>query len=102
MGDFVRVATAAEIAPGGMKPVSVGGSHVVICNVDGSYYAFHDQCTHECYPLSGGTLDGRVVTCLLHGARFDVATGEVLGPPAYEPVKTYPVRVDGDDILIAV
>jgi len=85
-----------------MKSVNVGGMYVTICNVDGSIYAFHDQCTHEYYPLSGGTLQGRVVTCLLHGARFDVTTGEVLGPPADEALGTYPVRVDGDDILIAI
>lgn len=99
---FVRVAGRSEIGRGCMKSVKVGAVHVTICNVDGELFAIHDQCTHECYPLSGGTLDGKVVTCLLHGARFDVTTGAVLSPPAYENVKTYAVRVEGEDILIAV
>jgi nitrite reductase/ring-hydroxylating ferredoxin subunit len=85
-----------------MKSVSVSGEHIVICNVEGKFYAMHDQCTHEYYPLSGGTLDGKRLTCLLHGACFDVTSGVVLSPPAYEAVRTYPVRLDGEDILIAI
>lgn len=99
---FVRVARQSEVAPGSMRSVTVAGVHVLICNVDGEYYAVHDQCTHELYPLSGGTLDGRRLTCMLHGACFDVTSGAVLSPPAYEAVKTYPVRLDGEDILIAI
>jgi 3-phenylpropionate/trans-cinnamate dioxygenase ferredoxin subunit len=85
-----------------MKSVSVSGVHVVICNVEGEFYAMHDQCTHEYYSLSSGTLDGTRLTCLLHGACFDVTSGAVLSPPAYEAVRTYPVRLDGEDILIAI
>lgn len=99
---FVRVARQSEIVPGNMKSVNVAGEHVLICNVEGEFYAIHDQCTHEYFPLSSGRLDGSKVTCLLHGACFDVTTGAVLSPPAYEAVRTYPVRLDGEDILIAI
>jgi nitrite reductase/ring-hydroxylating ferredoxin subunit len=98
---FVRVAGRGEIRAGEMMAVEVEGDPVLLCNVDGEYYAVHDECTHECFPLSEGTLKGHCVTCLLHGARFDVRNGEVLALPAYGPVKTYAVRVEGDDILIA-
>ena len=74
----------------------------MVCNVDGEYYAVHDECTHECFPLSEGSLDGHTVTCMLHGASFDVRTGDVLAPPAYESLRLYRVRVDGEDIYIAI
>ena len=62
----------------------------------------HDECTHECFPLSAGELEGRVITCMLHGAQFDVGSGEVLALPAYESLRTYEVRVEGEDIFVAL
>jgi Ferredoxin subunits of nitrite reductase and ring-hydroxylating dioxygenases len=54
------------------------------------------------YPLADGELDGETVTCIYHGAKFNVRTGEVLALPAYEPVETYQVKVEGDDIYVFV
>jgi len=68
-------------------------------NVSG-FYALSDTCTHRRGPLSEGTVEGAEVTCPWHGAKFDVRTGAVLGPPAGQAVKTYPVRVTGPDIEI--
>ena len=99
---FVRVAAVGEVAPGEMISVDVDGEQVLLCNVEGDLFAVRDECTHECFPLSEGTLKGRSVVCLLHGARFDVKTGEVLALPAYEAVTTYDVRVEGEDILVGV
>ena len=98
---FVRVAAIDEVPAGAMKSVAVDGVQVLLCNVGGEYYAVHDECTHECFPLSEGTLEGHSLTCILHGACFDVRTGEVLALPAYGPLRTYEVKVDGDDLLIA-
>lgn len=99
---FVRVATRSEVPPGGMKAVDVDGVQIALCNVGGEFYAVHDECTHECFPLSEGTLEGHTLVCILHGARFDVRTGEVLALPAYGPVTTYDIELDGEDILVAV
>jgi 3-phenylpropionate/trans-cinnamate dioxygenase ferredoxin subunit len=99
---FVRVCGVGEVSEGEMKAVEVDGEAVLLCKVEGELYAVHDECTHECFPLSEGTLDGHCVTCLLHGARFDVRSGEVLALPAYGAVKTYAVKVEGDDVLVAV
>ncbi len=82
--------------------MEVEGEPVALLNLNGAFYAVHDECTHECFPLSEGNLHDGELVCLLHGARFDVRTGAVLGPPAYEPVKTYEVRIEGDDIMVAV
>ena len=100
-GRFTKVATTGEVAPGEMISVEVDGDQVLLCNLGGEFCAVHDECTHECFPLSEGTLDGDAVTCLLHGARFSLKTGEVLALPALEPLKTYEVRIDGEDVLIA-
>lgn len=85
-----------------MKGVSPDGTQLLICNVDGSFYAVHDECTHECFPLSAGELEGRVITCMLHGAQFDVGSGEVLALPAYESLRTYEVRIEGEDVFVAL
>lgn len=98
----ITVASTSGIAPGEMRAVDVDGISVLLCNVDGEFFAIRDECTHECFPLSEGKLAGHSVTCALHGASFDVRTGEVLALPAYEAVTTYQVRVEGEDVSIAV
>lgn len=99
---YVTVATRGDVQPGEMRAVDVEGVPVLLCNVEGEYFAVHDECTHECFPLSEGKLDGHTLTCMLHGASFDIKTGEVLALPAYEPVRTYRVRVEGEDVSVAL
>ena len=100
MPKFIRVARREEIGPGQKKIVEVDGMPVVVVNLDGSFYAVEDVCTHDGGPLGEGELEGHQIICPRHGARFDVRTGEVLALPAFEPVPTYEVRVEGDDILV--
>jgi nitrite reductase/ring-hydroxylating ferredoxin subunit len=69
------------VAPGGMKAVEVNGREVVICNCGGTFYAVERRCGHMNSPLDMGTLDGSVLTCPMHCARFDVTTGEALAGP---------------------
>ena len=104
---YVRVADKSEIEVGKMKKVVLGGQEVLIVNVDGSYYAVSSVCTHYGGDLSQGVLEGSVVTCPNHQARFDVATGKVVSPPAealdrpdIEDLPTYSVKVEGQDILV--
>ncbi|MBI3061341.1 MAG: Rieske 2Fe-2S domain-containing protein [Deltaproteobacteria bacterium] len=77
MADFVKVAKTDEIVPGQGKMIEVGGKKIALFNVEGSFHAIDDTCTHRGGPLSEGSLDGKEVTCPFHGARFDVTTGEV-------------------------
>ena len=90
-----------ELPAGTMKAVEAAGEPIVLINSGGAIYALYDSCTHEHFPLSEGTLEGDCVVCMLHGARFDLATGAATAP-AFEDVRTYEVRIDGEDILIAV
>ncbi len=102
MAGFVKAARTEDVALGHGKRVEVSGKKIAIFNVDGSYYAIDDTCTHRGGPLSEGGLDGKEVTCPWHGAVFDVTTGEVLGPPAPKPVSRYDIRISGNDIEVKV
>jgi nitrite reductase/ring-hydroxylating ferredoxin subunit len=87
------VCDAAEVPPGTAKRVVADDREIAIFNVDGELFATDDICSHEEASLSEGELDGHVVECPLHGARFDVRTGKALSLPAVRPVDTFPVRV---------
>lgn len=100
MGEFVKVAETKDIASGAGILVEVDGERIALFNVNGTFYAIGDTCTHAGGPLSEGDLDGDMVTCPWHGAQFDVKTGEAVGPPAQEPVTNYRVKVEGSDLLI--
>ena len=73
---------------------------VAIFHVDGAYYAMDDVCTHDGGPLAEGPVEGNVIECPRHGARFDIRTGEVLSLPATSPVTTYPVRIENGEIQV--
>ena len=68
----------------------------------GQAIAVDDECSHAAIPLSEGDVEGCEIECWLHGSRFDLRTGKPTGPPATEPVAVYPVKVDGDDVLVDV
>ena len=85
----------SEVPPGSVVYLEVDGEGVAVFNVGGTFYATQSTCTHAGGPLDQGTLNGQVVTCPVHRARFDVTTGQVVGPPARRPLKTYQVTIEG-------
>ena len=85
---FVDVADVNDVPEGKMKHVEVEGKEILLANSDGKVYAVRDRCSHNNAPLSMGTLNGKVVTCPMHGARFDVTTGKKIAEPmALDPSK---------------
>jgi nitrite reductase/ring-hydroxylating ferredoxin subunit len=98
--DFVKVAESKDIGPSSMKAVDVAGEKVCIVNIDGSYYAIGNVCTHMGGPLNEGTLEGFNVECPSHGSKFDVRTGEPTKPPARQAVSSYEVKVQDNKILV--
>lgn len=86
----------SDVPPGGRALVQVEGRNVLVFHVDGSYFATSAECPHAYGPLEDGPLEGGVLTCRLHGSRFDVATGAVVQGPAAEGLRTYRVEVEGD------
>ena len=101
MAEFVKVASASAIPPGEITIVEIGDKEIAIANLGGSFVAFQNDCPHRGGPLGEGILEGEVVECPFHAGKFNVRTGEVVSPPPEEPLKTYAVQVEGDDIKVA-
>ncbi len=87
MAEFVKVANTNEVAPGQARLVNIKGKEIALFNIEGTFFALENACTHEEGPLAEGEIEGHEVTCPWHGAKFDVRTGEVLCPPAYEDLQ---------------
>ena len=104
MSDFVKVASVAEIPPGGREVFEIADEiYVAVFNVGGKYYAIEDICTHDDGPVAEGELvDEYVISCPRHGAQFDIRDGSVVQMPATKPLPWHAVKVDGDEILVAV
>jgi 3-phenylpropionate/trans-cinnamate dioxygenase ferredoxin subunit len=102
MGEFVKVASASEIAPGQARLVNIKGKEIALFNIEGSFFALDNACTHEEGPLAEGEVEGHEVTCPWHGAKFDIRTGAVLQDPAYDAVARHNVRVTGTDIEVEI
>jgi 3-phenylpropionate/trans-cinnamate dioxygenase ferredoxin component len=102
MADFVTVANVNDVKKGKVKTFKVNGHNIAVCNVEGTFFATQDLCTHDGGPLGEGELWDYNIECPRHGARFDVRTGQVTALPAMRPIKTFPVRVEGDDIQVAL
>ena len=102
MEGFTWVAEAVGLTPDSMQQVRADGKSILLVNVEGTIYALSNFCTHSrCY-LHNGKLKGKVVTCPCHFAEFDVTTGAMLALPAKEPLPMYPVKMEGNDIFVAL
>ena len=106
---FQTVAKTTDIQPGTMKAVAAGGAKLLVAHVDGAFYAMQQRCPHLGGNLSRGRLHGKTVTCPLHKATFDLATGEVIDVAHLLFIKfktkqaaTYPVRIEGDAVMVDV
>jgi len=99
---FVKLANIGDLAPGDMTCVTIAGKGVLLANVDGTFYATDDMCTHEDARLCTGSLKDEYVKCPLHGSRFNLKTGKVMDDPADEDLRTYPLKIEGNKILICL
>lgn len=102
MTTWQTVGSAADIPPERVAVYRVGDHDVAVCNVDGQFYAIDDLCTHDGGALDQGELEGEEIECPRHGARFNVTTGEATQLPAFEPVETHEVRLEGDTVQVGV
>lgn len=86
------------------KPVKLtkNGKDICVARVGNEVFAIEDNCSHQDAALSEGEQNGYKIECWLHSAEFDLRTGEALTPPASQPVKTYPVLVDGNNVVVEI
>jgi NAD(P)H-dependent nitrite reductase small subunit len=101
MPDYIPVARLSDLPPGSCKAVEVSGRTIALFNVDGAVYALENVCLHRGGPLGEGRLEGEVVTCPWHQWQYNVRSGEMCGNPAVK-VPTYPVRVEGGTVKVAI
>lgn len=95
-------AKTADIPAGTVRTVTVGGVRAALSNIDGKFYAIEDLCSHDGGALGAGEVVDGQIECPRHGARFDARTGAVTRMPAVVPVRSFPVRVEGEDIYVDV
>tara|TARA_B000000460_G_scaffold54284_1_gene35904 strand:+ start:2734 stop:3042 length:309 start_codon:yes stop_codon:yes gene_type:complete len=100
MGRII-VAKTNEIKPNQIKQVSIDGKDIVVINIDGSYFAINDTCTHAGGSLSEGKVEGSIITCDWHGAQFDCKSGKLVKFPAkINDLESYSIVIESDTIFV--
>jgi 3-phenylpropionate/trans-cinnamate dioxygenase ferredoxin subunit len=102
VSEFQRACALADVPADGALYVEIDGLPVAVVRSDGELYAIDDTCSHEEVSLSEGEVEDGEIECWLHGSRFDLATGRPTSLPATRPIAVYPVKIDGDDVLVDV
>ena len=100
--NWVTVAKRGDLPAGQIKGVRVGKQEIALYNLDGEIYATDNVCSHAYAQLSDGFLDKGLVVCPLHAGCFDIRTGKAVEAPAEDDIKTFPVRISGENIEVAV
>lgn len=98
----MKVAQTSDLAPGTSKVVQPDGHSIALFNLEGAFYAIGNACTHRAGPLGEGALSGDTVACPWYGAQFNVKTGAVTSSPARAGVRSFPVKIEGTDVLVEV
>jgi 3-phenylpropionate/trans-cinnamate dioxygenase ferredoxin subunit len=96
----VRACSLNDVPDEGALRVQLDGKPICIARSQGEVFAISDICSHADVSLSEGDVEDGTIECWLHGSRFDLRTGMPTGLPATRPVATYPVTVEGDDVLV--
>ena len=102
MAEWVKVAQSDQVSEGQVRVVEAHGQRLALSRIGGELFAVQDLCTHDNGPLGEGTLFDDLIECPRHGARFSVKTGQAVTLPAVVPVKTYPVKVTGNEIFVQI
>ena len=97
---MIKAAKLSDVPEEGASRVALAGKPVCLARSGGEVFAISDVCSHADVALSEGDVSDGHVECWLHGSLFDLATGKPSGLPATKPVPTYPVTVEGDDVLV--
>src|ERR1700728_452156 len=96
----VRVCAKSEIAPGTVKAFPVGPATVAVYNIDGTFYATDDECTHAAASLADGMIEGDTIECCMHMGSFHIPTGEPKEPPCEIPLRTYRVVLKDEGVFV--
>ena len=98
--EYIQVVDTTDIELNHSVSVNVKGKNILICNTEEGFFAVQDMCTHALIPLCGGLIQGTLISCPLHGAVFNLKTGEVIAPPAFEDIDTFILKIEGTSISV--
>ena len=98
----LELCSIGDVAVGTAIKVERQGLELAVFNIEGEFYVTDDHCTHGPGSLSQGYIEGDIVECNFHQGQFNIRTGEVVLPPCFVPVKTYPVVVRDGKVVIEV
>ena len=98
--EYIQVVDTTDIELNHSVSVNVNGKNILICNTEEGFFAVQDMCTHALIPLCGGLIQGTLISCPLHGAVFNLKTGEVMAPPAFEDIDTFILIIEGTSISV--
>jgi 3-phenylpropionate/trans-cinnamate dioxygenase ferredoxin subunit len=99
---FTRACSLSELPDEGALAVEIDGTPVAVVRAGDDVYALRDVCSHAEVALSEGDVYNHTIECWLHGSCFDLRTGKPTNPPATQPVPTYPVKIEGDDVYVSL
>ena len=100
--EYIQVSDTTDIESESSVSIEVNGIDILICNTEEGFFAVQDLCTHAFTPLCGGHIQGILISCPLHGAVFNLKTGEVMSPPAFEELKTFQLKIEGTSISVEI
>ncbi|MFI6157698.1 non-heme iron oxygenase ferredoxin subunit [Kitasatospora sp. NPDC051170] len=99
---FLRACALGDLQEDVPKRVDLNGVPVAVVRTDEGVFAINDICSHANVSLSEGEVEDCMIECWLHGSSFDLRSGKPSGLPATKPVAVYPVKIEGDDVLVSV
>src|ERR1700744_2078624 len=99
---FVRACAVSDLKDDGVISVELGGDEIAIVKTGGEAFAIRDWGSHAAVSPAGGEVDGYTIECGLHGSCFDLPPGQPTSMPATVPVPVYPVKIEGDDVLVSI
>ena len=98
--EYIQVVDTTDIELNHSVSVNVKGKNILICNTEEGFFAVQDMCTHALIPLCGGLIQGTLISCPLHGAVFNLKTGEVMAPPAFEDIDSFILKIEATSISV--
>jgi len=97
---YTHLAKTAQIDDKRVNCFELNRHNIVVCKVKDEYFAVINKCSHAEWSFDKGRIRGHRLLCPLHGAIFDIRDGSVISAPAFQPIKTYPLKIEGESILI--
>ncbi len=100
--NFIPLAKTSDVPENRVSCFEIEGHQLVLSQLNGEFYALQNKCSHAEQTFNTGRVRGHKLLCPLHGAIFDIRDGSVLGAPAFKAIRTYSLKVEGEDILICL